>query len=92
MGSWALVRGSEFNYGKLTLLVNHEIVFETMDAPRVPSPSEPRNFMSLIGCVDDDPGLYADMLFRGYVDNVRFSTFSGALTMDRLMPKTWVPV
>jgi len=88
----ALVRGSEFNYGKLTLLVNHEIVFETMDAPRVPSPSEPRNFMSLIGCVDDDPGLYADMLFRGYVDNVRFSTFSGALTMDRLMPKTWVPV
>lgn len=76
----ALVKGSEFNGGQFTLFVNHEKVYEFSATPVVP------DALSFIGSMQHPTTKKGFNVYKGLMDNVRFSTFTGLLDMADLMP------
>lgn len=79
----ALIKGKGFNEGKFTILLNHEIIYEVVALPVEP------DALSFIGAIKAPSG-YAVSLYKGYIDNVRFSTFNGVFSLDNLLPPTKV--
>jgi hypothetical protein len=84
--SWAhlaVIRGEMYNDGKITLLVNHEKVWE-----KTASLNDPEE--TYIGGMKH-PNDYPVNQFQGWVDNVRLSTFTGNLKMEDLLPPVYEP-
>jgi hypothetical protein len=80
----ALVRGADYNNGKVTLFVNHYKVSEFPATPFAP------DGFSFVGSEQDSTGVYAEHRFIGLLDNVRFSTFTGPFETSDLMPKAQI--